>query len=252
MDKSENYAHLLKKYAEFEYNTIDFKTKYSKPENFKNIIENYGLDKLTEKKSFIESMITICQFVYRIVPANKPIVHNPCKYTGLKLLELCGDGHSLNCAGYSILFNEIVLSLGYITKCIFCLPNDLYDDDSHVLCQAYNENTKSWVVIDPAQGCIPCNENGECFNILTLRNMIINNSPLLLMRSQRAYYDNIKIEQYRNYLYKYLFMFMVLEHYGEYYDMTKAHLILPINCNYTVFDIPFKCQITHNSFYLFN
>lgn len=243
---------ILKSCSDFSYSEINFRTEYNRSKSAINIINKYKLVSMVANRSFIDTMTTIGQFIYRIVPANGKIIKNPYAHNGEELLDLCSRGFSLNCAGYSILFNEIVLALGYNSKCIFCRAYNLYDDDSHVLCQVYNEILKSWVVIDPAQGCVPCNDKKEGLDIIKLRNYIINGEEFLLMKSRRAFYDDKIVKRYRSYLQKYLFMFLVLDKYGGNYDITNPYLILPLNCDYSEYDIPFKCRITHNLFYVFN
>jgi len=252
MNESKYYNDILNKYGDFIYEAVDFKTIFNFDTSNIELIKKYEIDKLVASEHFIQCLMNVCQYVYRIVPHNKPILSNPYAYSGFDILQKHLKNNSLNCAGYSILYNDIMLTLGYTSKCIFCRPYDLYDDDSHVLCQVYNHEENKWIVVDPAQGCIPCDENETCFDIIELRNAIKSNKPLKLMRSKNSYHQITKTLDYVKYLNKYLFMFLVIDEYGLKYDMSTQKLIIPQHFVCSDFDVPFKCQITYNKYYLLN
>lgn len=244
------YNNLLKKYPSFKYETVDFHTEYRIDKDNLKYIEKYDFKRLLEPKDFLMKLINVCRFVYRFVPAFKPLIDNPYKYNGFELMNLCMQGHSLNCAGYSIMFNDLMLTLGFKSKCVYCRPYDFYDLESHVLCQVYNEKTDRWIVVDSAQGSIPCDENNEGINILELRDRIMNQKKIKLLRSRHSYHSEEFYNKYISYLNKDLFMFLSIDSYGLDYRTDGARLIVPDTFELNKKDIPFEYLLTNNSFYL--
>lgn len=163
------YVQYLNEYHELKKFNVEYATKYIHDNRYKEIIGKYKLNKLLEDDRFENKMAKISRFVHLFVPANKPIVTNPCDYNGFELLEYCLSGHSLNCTGYSIVLNDLLIALKIRSKCIWCLSPIVGDDECHAINHVYNDIDKKWIIVDSAFGCVPCNKDSQGLSILDLR-----------------------------------------------------------------------------------
>lgn len=187
-------------------------------------VKEHGIHKMLDA-NFLLSMARISQFVHKLVPVSDKRIENPCKFNGIELLERCLQGYSLNCTGYSIVLNDILLSIGIKSKCLWCLPyRHPFDDECHAVNHVFDSKTCSWIVVDSAMGCIPTIE-GRGMDISTLREVLIAGQKMDLLKNVK-YCDEEFTEMYRRYMTKNTFMFLVLKHSGLYYDTENDGILV--------------------------
>lgn len=217
----------LKRYPYFETKGKVRKKRitYHTDETCKAFIKKHGIHKMLGG-DFLSGVAKICQFVHKLVPAGSPQIENPCRFHGIELLEHCLQGYGLNCTGYSIVLNDILLSLGIKSKCLWCLSYaHPFDEECHALNHVFDCRTHSWIVADSAMGCVPTIE-GKGIDISALREALIAGKKVDLLKNVTCC-DEAFTDMYRRYMTKNTFMFLVLGRSGLYYD-TKDDGILVI------------------------
>ena len=237
----------LIQYPEFKNDNLSFKTQYNTASENLNLVKKYGFDKFFFHTDFFYGIVKLNQLVHRIVPSGDKLITNPCEYNGFELLSYCLKGYGLNCTGYSIILNEILLTLGYKSKCIWCLSSKHpYDNDCHALNHVLDPHRHTWFVVDSAFGCIPV-KNHMGMDIFALRDCLIKNEPFDLLKSIKMYGDSYK-SMYSRYLTKNIFMFLVLKSSGLIYDTkNNAILVVPVGFERNQSrDYPYPYFITQN------
>lgn len=242
----------LKEYPCFEYQRLSHEEPmiYYTKEEYRDWAKSYGIEQMLDD-DFVRSMAKISQFVHRLVPFGNKKVIEPCRYNGFELLDYCKKGYGLNCTGYSIILNDILLSLGILSRCVWCLSyNHPFDNECHAVNQVFDAQKRMWMIVDAAFGCIPLvDEQG--IDIITLRNAIRENKELAFLKLNKNH-DAAFANRYRRYMTKNTFMFLTLKTSGLYYDTeNEAILVIPEgferNC---VSDYNYPYFITNNAFFL--
>ena len=131
-----------------------------------------------EKKDF-ENMMRLMIWVHNaLIPDGVVIPIVPLN--SLNILEKTKtDRIKSNCWMFSVVLNEIFLSLGYRSRLVRCMPFDLRFNDCHCVVQAYVEQCQKWVTFDPAFGTYYCNEQKIPLNLKEIREYIIREEPVL-------------------------------------------------------------------------
>lgn len=222
----QTYHAELTGYPDFEEGKIvcEKSISYHTSESCIAFVKEHGIHKMLDA-DFLLSMARVCRFVHRLVPVSDKRIENPCKFNGIALLERCLQGYSLNCTGYSIVLNDILLSLGIKSKCLWCLPyRHPFDDECHAVNHVFDSETCSWIVVDSAMGCIPTIE-GRGVDINTLREALIAGQRIDLLKNVK-YCDEEFTDMYRRYMTKNTFMFLLLKHSGLHYDTENDGILV--------------------------
>lgn len=245
------YLQYLNKFNEFDMDENEYFTNFKCNHKYDEVIRKYKLNKLLNDDKFEYKMVKIARFVFLFIPFNKPLISNPCDYNGFELLEYCLLGYSLNCTGYSIVLNDLLLALNIKSRCVWGLSHIMGDDECHAFNHVYNEKEKKWIIVDPAFGCVPCNKDNTGLDIIEFRNAIANKDEIKLIKSSNIFHSASYLENYRRYLSKNLFMFLTLPNSGLEYFTQSGILIKPID--YTIDNCFYDDHnVTNNMFYLFN
>lgn len=164
---------------------------------------------------------------------------------------MCLKGYKLNCAGCSIVLNDILITLGYKSKCICCIPYETEDINTHVVVHVFDDMNNKWFVADPAMGQVPCNKNGESMDILTLRKYLSEENELPFYRSGKIILNNEKCRKYAEELIDKVFIFMIFENSGLKYDFNATKIIVPEGVEHisSMYNVSEK---TNNAFSMYN
>lgn len=251
-DLIQMYRNKLKEYPYFERNRIDFEEPmiYHTKAEYRDLVKSYGIGQMLDG-DFLRSMAKISQFVHKLVPFTDKKVIEPCRYDGFELLDYCKRGGGLNCTGYSIILNDILLSLGIKSRCVWCLSyNHPFDNECHAVNQVFDAQQQAWMIVDAAFGCIPIIDT-RGIDIITLRNAIMADKEITFLKLTKNH-DAVFANMYRRYMTKNTFMFLTLKTSGLHYNTEKeAILIIPEgferNC---VSDYNYPYFITQNTYFL--
>ena len=142
------------------------------------------------------------------------MVHNLMPHKGLKacpslmnaqsLLATCrARGQGLNCRGLATILNECLLSLGYASRLVTCLPKDSLDTDPdlHVIATAWNPSLQKWLYLDPTNNAMVYDQDGMPLSIAEVRQYLINGTAMQL--NADASYNGQAIDP-QDYLQRYM------------------------------------------------
>lgn len=116
------------------------------------------------------------------------LMHNP-NYdnhikTGLMdLLEFAWDGEkreSLNSICLAHILRSFFLSQNIIARVVYMFPFSPYDSDTHVITEAWQEESKKWVMFDPVYNTCVSDENGILLSVAELREALSRREKIFL------------------------------------------------------------------------
>ena len=79
-----------------------------------------------------------------------------------------------NCYTYAVVLNDVLISLGFKSKYIFCFPIDFHFSDCHVVNVVFSKERNKWILLDAANNMIYTDEQGELLGLSELREYLIN------------------------------------------------------------------------------
>ena len=250
MDKEYNqYQIYLKQYSEFVFSKKERTVYYRDPNNVK-FLEEHKSRGVCLCDTSIGNVAKLCRLIRLFTVGRNVTVLNPFIYNGIQLMGMCLEGNKLNCAGCSVVLNDILITQGFKSKCICCIPFDPHDMDKNVLFHVYDETVKSWFVADPAMGCVPCDSSGRGLDILQLREFLAQGKELYFYQSGMIVRDCEKRKNYAEMLAKNMVMFIVFFSSGLHYCMEKSRMIIPLGIT-DISSLYSASEKTNNSFYLY-
>lgn len=210
-NNSEYSKLLLQKYNVFTNEKINFvDTEYLNLESQKyySIMKSeFELENISGKGDEVSRLFRIIRWVNKFVPINNPIISEPQFLDGYSILKKVNEGNSLNCMGYSILTNDLLLSLGFKSKCIWCMSPYINDDECHVVNQVYLNQIKKWVMVDASFGHIPSIDD-KFLDVIEFRTALYENKIIKLRKSEKFNFSIDETEKFIHYMYKNSFRFI--------------------------------------------
>lgn len=229
-DRQRSYAQsqrILRIYSDFSCEETGRRTEYRCVEHSDDWLETFRFRSGFLYSTLCRNVSNLCRIIRLFAVGDTNIVRNPFSYHGFQLLELCRKGSKLNCAGCSIVLNDVLIALGYRSKCVCCIPYDTESMDTHVVVHVFDETTRRWFVADPAMGRVPCRPTGEAMDLLTLREYLSEESELPFYRSGKLIRNSAECRQYAEELVEKVFLFLTFESSGCAYDFHASNLIVP-------------------------
>lgn len=210
---------LLNAYSKYEIDgiTYDYTYDLNQKELYKEFINKYDLDRITEGKTDIELMMAIMNWL-----CDTSKHSSTANYDSSSIDEIMtyGKENGLNCKCLSLVLSEVMRMYGIKAKVIWCYPKDDYFDDCHVVVQAYSEEKKQWIMLDPTYRLTLQTKAGEYIDVQQFRewirtyasdleDMTPESSNYLVSNEGAAYTGNSEIgfhlEDYAVYMAKNLF-----------------------------------------------
>jgi hypothetical protein len=108
------------------------------------------------------------------------------------------EGVGSNCWMFSVVLNEILLSFGYKSRVIRCMPMDLRFNDCHCIVQAYIKKYNKWVALDPSFGTYYTDVQKNPINLQELRKSIIRGDPFCMPFKPAKYSKSMTAYWYKN------------------------------------------------------
>lgn len=125
-----------------------------------------------------ENALKLAAFVSRNVPhANQ---QTPVK--ALNAIALW-DYHlhtetAFNCRWHSILFHELLLSMGITNRFVTCMPADSTDRDCHVVNLVWLPEQDKWAMLDTDQGAYAVDAQGIPLSLEEMRQRLVKGEPI--------------------------------------------------------------------------
>ena len=146
----------------------------------KNIRTKYNLDSIAGQGSVDSKLINLMNWIHDVIRHDGSSI-NPELKNIVDLIRICNtENRGVNCRMMAIALNECYLAMGFKSRYITCMPKELQFDDCHVINMVYNDESKSWVWMDPTNNAYVMNERGQLLSVEEVRYRLINNLPLIL------------------------------------------------------------------------
>jgi hypothetical protein len=181
----------------FSYQTVD-------NPNLVALRKAFNLDSITGNANEVSRIINLMHWVHDLIP-HEGNNGNPVVKNALSMIMECKRDHrGLNCRGMATVLNECLLSMGFKSRFITCLPKDSLkiDNDCHVINMVYAPSMKKWLWIDPTFNAYVMNEKGDLLSIEEVRERMIDDKPLIL--NPDANWNRHQSQTKEEYLYHYM------------------------------------------------
>lgn len=171
----------------------------------------------------------VLYWLYNQFKGDREVYKEFQSHNGFEIFEFCKTSYTPNCACFAIMLNDLLISLGYKSKAVWCLSSNPKDNECHALNHVWNYSTNKWMVVDPASRSIVCDERGTPIDLLTMRDTIFNGGIVYPHRNKTIRQTESFIIEYNKYMKKNLFQFLTHREQGLLYPLDeKAILIHPI------------------------
>lgn len=195
--------------------------------------DNYHISEIAGK-SDLEKALNLLGWV------NQHIRHNgeydrSDKQDALTLLESAFDkDYGINCLAMSIVLCECLLAVKIKARVMYMMPQNVEDDDNHVVVEAYVSDLNKWIMLDPTYGSYCINSEGKILNLYEIRNHIVRDEAYRF--SENMNYNGTKvddIDDVKDYYAKNLFFLRckAVQGYGKHREDGNMLEIAPIGFN---------------------
>lgn len=186
--------------------SIPYTYELNDKSNFKNIIKEYDLDALTDKKTDIELMTTLLNWVCDKFDHDGNSM--PVERNANTIIEYAKENNNkINCRALSILLAELCRSYGITAKHITCMPKETNFDDCHVVVEAYSKKLQQWIMLDPTYNLILKDKHDKYINLQALRENLLADAEMIPNEAASYNGSGFSIKSYTEYMTKNTFRF---------------------------------------------
>ena len=158
------FLKMFKNYSSNETKGIKLKYELNSPGLVK-IKERWNLTSIMGTGSDIKKILRLKKWAYDLLCfKGNPLCSR--RYDSLDCFDIIDtakrEGYSLNCRYISLIFTQILLSVGYKARWVSCLPMELNYNECHCVTEVYVEEYRKWIVIDLALGLLYFNKKVRC------------------------------------------------------------------------------------------
>ena len=162
------------------YLSVSFRYADSNDENLRQLRDKYALDAVAGKGQETERIINLMKWVHQLTRHSRNPTA-PKELNALNLIDLCkSEKKKLNCWMYSVILNEVYLSMGYPSRMIHLKPHSGEDKESHFVTSVYSSDLGKWIMMDPDMCGYLRDENRKILGISEIRQRLIADGPLIV------------------------------------------------------------------------
>jgi hypothetical protein len=162
------------------YPPVSFRYQDAEDTHLRELRIKFDLESVAGGGPQNEQLINLMKWVHQLTShARNPPA--PKELNALKLIELCKtEQKKLNCWMYSIILNEVYLSMGYPSRLIHLLPHSGEEKESHFVTAVYTSDSGKWIMMDPDMCGYLRDENEDILGIPEIRRRLIADEPLVV------------------------------------------------------------------------
>lgn len=233
-----SYAERLQQLTEYENFedddvAIPFTYELGNRQPWLDVIEEHGLDALTEGKTDVELMKMLLFWVSDNFKHGNP-EGSPSGTDAMSVIEFTKTtGDYTNCRGLSIILADLCRAYGIPAKHITCMPKERRFYDCHVVVLAYSSELNQWIMLDPTYKLVLQDENETYLDLRTFREYLISGEKTV-PNEEFSYNGSraVSINSYREYMTKNTFRFSSATdfYYGaeEGIDGNVQNMLIPV------------------------
>ncbi len=153
--------------------------------------DNYHISEIAGK-SDLEKALNLLGWVNQHI-RHKGDYDRSDKQDSLTLLEAAFDkDYGINCLAMSIVLCECLLAVKIKARVMYMMPQNVEDDDNHVVVEAYVSDLNKWIMLDPTYGSYCINSEGKILNLYEIRNHIVRDEAYRF--SENMNYNGTKVD----------------------------------------------------------
>jgi len=179
-----DYAFIISKAGKYQKEDTaglpKFKYEEAKSFNLPWVKYYFKLDSIAGNGDEISKIINLMTWVHdniRHDGSNYPL----CEFDAIDIYNYHkSTGKGVNCRMLAITLNEFYLAMGFKSRYVSCLPENIYSQDCHVINCVYSNTLQKWLWMDPTINAYWKDENGNLLSIEEVRERYINYLPLVL------------------------------------------------------------------------
>ena len=180
-EQKELYVGLLQK-SRYAADTLRLRPVYCMDDDrLAQVESHFRLDTLFEgTEDTYQKALKIQRFVSDRLPhGNLPRM--PERKNAIDLWAFADtSSYHLNCRLHSILMRDMLMSAGIKARYITCLPEDVEDQDCHVVNEVFVPELGKWAMIDSDQDQVVTDMEGVPLSLRELRDKLIAGEPYLI------------------------------------------------------------------------
>lgn len=189
------YAGILRMLDEFRDDGRKVELLYRMDTELDILKEKYQLLEIIGSGNDFSKIVALLQWEASHV-FHKGNYDNHVKNTAMDLFNYAFDkgiDFGINCRSLSIALTECYLAVGIKARTVYLMPFSPNDGDNHVVCEAWSEELKKWIMVDPTYGVYLMDENRTPLNVLEIREKLAFQKELIL--SDGYHYNGSSIDQ---------------------------------------------------------
>ena len=210
------YTGMLKMLNEFPA-TGPVMISYGLYDDYTDLLAKYPVLSVAGTGSSFQKITNLLEWISTHV-YHKGDYDNQIAMDAVSLLDYSFDNdaeHGINCGLLSMVLTEILLSIGIKARAVFLLPCSPYDGDNHVVCEAWDDDRKKWILLDPTYGSYFIDRNGAPLSVCEMREGLENREDLSLSPGSNYNGDALDKHEILEYFAKNLFYFFVNQRQGR-------------------------------------
>ena len=125
----------------------------------------------------------------------------------LSMIKLAQDNKFyFNDYSWSLLYAQMMLSLGFEARLVECLPIDFAYRECKYVVEVFIRKTKKWIAIDPVLDQVFYDDENNLLNLLDIRNRIVEDKIILVNRPSEDWHTHrIDLNVWTRYSFRYKF-----------------------------------------------
>ena len=198
---------------------------------YKRIRDHFQLENIAGDKSEISMICNLRQWVYKTFRGQgefrdriDDFWEHPWNILAVEG-EMAKKPFKAECGTMAMIMTEVLLSMGFISRWVQCLPLDLRPYDTHCVSHVWSNEYKKWIIVDADQDVLYFNDDGIPLGLADYRQAIINKERIWIWSTTERRKGR---EWLKSYWHKNIFRFHCLQYSGismfSVYDIVHYYL----------------------------
>ena len=226
---TEDDMYFLRLFAEYDHTagqSVQLKYEKTEIQDQERLTRTLGLEALKKDEDEITKISELKYWAVQNLSFKGEMVKTR-EYDFLDCLDIIqkakADRYALNCRYITLVFTQILLTMGFKARPVCCMSMDLRDTECHWVTEVYINQLRKWIVVDVPLDFFYFDTKGNLLNLIEMRRLIVKGEDIRLISTNR---EHILFAQ--QYWRKNIFRFKFLEvnRYNMLLSKDKHYLVL--------------------------
>lgn len=197
-----DYHHFLETFSLFDYEqdckNFVFEYVNSNDENLNKLKSKYNYSNIIQENNEFRNIVQLMVWVSNTLIGDGMCIPIELINADTVLERTLKEKIYSNCYMYSVVLNEIYLSLGYCSRIVRCMPIDIYFNDCHCITEVYSKEYSKWIALDAANRAYYVDEKMTPLDLFEVRTSILENKKLYVPMMTRSKFEKLRIYLTKN------------------------------------------------------